>query len=215
ANRVEFALRLPGRGGDQDGPVWLPIDAKFPREDYERLIDAQERADREGAELSARALEQRIRDEARTIAAKYIAPPHTTDFGLLFVPTEGLYAELLRRPGLVEDLQRQHRIMLAGPTTLLALLNSLQMGFRTLALEKRSAEVWTVLGAVKTEFSKFGDILEKTRKKLQEASNSIESAEIRTRSMARTLRRVEALPEAEAQALLPPTEQPTSNANAT
>ncbi|MEX8497916.1 DNA recombination protein RmuC, partial [Leptothrix ochracea] len=125
------------------------------------------------------------------------------------------YAELLRRPGLVEDLQRQHRIMLAGPTTLLALLNSLQMGFRTLALEKRSAEVWTVLGAVKTEFSKFGDILEKTRKKLQEASNSIESAEIRTRSMARTLRRVEALPEAEAQALLPPTEQPTSNANAT
>ncbi|WP_407069531.1 DNA recombination protein RmuC [Leptothrix ochracea] len=215
ANRVEFALRLPGRGGDQDGPVWLPIDAKFPREDYERLIDAQERADREGAELSARALEQRIRDEARTIAAKYISPPHTTDFGLLFVPTEGLYAELLRRPGLVEDLQRQHRIMLAGPTTLLALLNSLQMGFRTLALEKRSAEVWTVLGAVKTEFSKFGDILEKTRKKLQEASNSIESAEIRTRSMARTLRRVEALPEAEAQALLPPTEPAAANANAT
>ncbi len=203
ANRVEFALRLPGRGVDQDSPVWLPIDAKFPREDYERLIDAQERADREGAELSARALEQRIRDEARTIAAKYIAPPHTTDFGLLFVPTEGLYAELLRRPGLVEDLQRQHRIMLAGPTTLLALLNSLQMGFRTLALEKRSAEVWTVLGAVKTEFGKFGDILEKTRKKLQEASNSIESAEIRTRSMARTLRRVEALPEAQAQAFLP------------
>jgi DNA recombination protein RmuC len=143
-------------------PVWLPIDAKFPREDYERLLDAQDRADREAAEAAGKALEQRIRDEARSIADKYLAPPHTTDFAVLFLPTEGLYAELLRRPGLSEALQRQHRVTLAGPTTLLAMLNSLQMGFRTLALEQRSSEVWTVLGAVKTEFGKFGDVLEKT-----------------------------------------------------
>ncbi|MEY8875715.1 MAG: DNA recombination protein RmuC [Leptothrix sp. (in: b-proteobacteria)] len=218
AERVEFAIRLPGRaalgaasnGASSaaadpygDAPVWLPIDAKFPREDYERLLDAQDRADRDAAEAAGKALEQRIRDEARAIAAKYLAPPHTTDFALLFVPTEGLYAELLRRPGLVEALQRQHRITLAGPTTLLALLNSLQMGFRTLALERRSSDVWQVLGAVKTEFGKFGDVLAKTRKKLQEASNSIESAEVRTRAMARQLRSVEALPEPQAAALLP------------
>jgi DNA recombination protein RmuC len=201
--RVEFAIRLPGKlgsGGDQ--PLWLPIDAKFPREDYERLLDAQDRADKDGAEVAGRALEQRIRDEARTIAAKYVAPPHTTDFAMLFLPTEGLYAELLRRPGLSDDLQRKHRVILAGPTTLLAMLNSLQMGFRTLALEKRSSEVWQVLGAVKTEFGKFGDVLEKTKKKLQEASNSIESAEVRTRAMARQLRGVEAMDSAGAQALL-------------
>jgi DNA recombination protein RmuC len=201
AERVEFAIRLPGPSGD--APVWLPIDAKFPREDYERLLDAQDRADRDAAEAAGKALELRIRDEARSIAAKYLAPPHTTDFALLFVPTEGLYAELLRRPGLVEVLQRQHRITLAGPTTLLALLNSLQMGFRTLALERRSSDVWQVLGAVKTEFGKFGDVLAKTRKKLQEASNSIESAEVRTRAMVRQLRSVEALPEPQAAALLP------------
>ncbi len=204
--RVEFAIRLPGRrGGDgcgDDAPVWLPIDAKFPREDYERLLDAHDRADREAAEAAARALEQRVRDEARTIAAKYLSPPHTTDFAILFLPTEGLYAELLRRPGLTESLQRDHRVTLAGPTTLLAMLNSLQMGFRTLALEKRSSEVWKVLGAVKTEFSKFGEVLEKTRKKLQEASNTIDAAEVRTRAMTRQLRVVEALPEDEAQALL-------------
>lgn len=200
--RVEFAIRLPGRGGQGDAPVWLPIDAKFPREDFERLLDAQDRADREAADAAARALEQRIRDEARTIAAKYLAPPHTTDFAVLFVPTEGLHAELLRRPGLIEALQREHRVTLAGPTTLLAMLSSLQMGFRTLALERRSAEVWQVLGAVKTEFGKFGDVLARTRKKLQEASNTIEAAEVRTRVMERQLRSVEAMPGEQAAALL-------------
>lgn len=203
SERVEFAIRLPGR--DDDGtPLWLPLDAKFPREDYERLIDAQDRADREAAETAAKALETRIRNEAQQIAAKYIAPPHTTDFGVLFVPTEGLYAELLRRPGLMEALQREHRVTLAGPTTLLALLNSLQMGFRTLALQKRSSEVWKVLGAVKTEFAKFGDVLDKTKKKLDEARNTIESAQQRTRVMTRELRGVEALDEHQTRALLPP-----------
>ena len=193
-DRVEFAIRLPGRGAaGHEAPVWLPIDAKFPREDYERLLDAQDRADKSAAEMAGRALEQRVRDEARTIASKYLAPPHTTDFAVLFLPTEGLYAELLRRPGLNERLQRDHRVTLAGPTTLLAMLNSLQMGFRTLALEQRSAEVWKILGAVKTEFSRFGEVLEKTRKKLHEASQTIESAEVRTRAMARQLRAVESL----------------------
>lgn len=200
--RVEFALRLPGQRSD-GVPLWLPIDAKFPREDYERLLDAQERADPVASEAAARAIELRLRAEARTIRDKYLAPPHTTDFAILFVPTEGLYAEALRRPGLVEALQREHRVMLAGPTTLLATLNSLQMGFRTLALERRSVEVWEVLGAVKTEFQKFGEALAKTRKKLDEASSSIEMAERRSRVMARELRSVEALPESRAQALLP------------
>jgi DNA recombination protein RmuC len=200
--RVDFAIKLPGRR--EDGvPMWLPIDCKFPREDYERLLEAQEAADRDGVEAAARAIEMRLRQEARSIREKYIAAPHTTDFGILFVPTEGLYAEALRRPGLVEALQREHRITLAGPTTLLATLTSLQMGFRTLALEQRSAEVWEVLGAVKTEFAKFGDVLAKTKKKLDEASKTIESAEVRTRAMARSLRGVEALPDERAQALLP------------
>ncbi|TAK78646.1 MAG: DNA recombination protein RmuC [Aquabacterium sp.] len=205
--RVEFAIKLPGRGNDGEH-IWLPLDAKFPREDYERLLEAQDRADREAAESAAKALEARIRDEARNIAAKYLAPPHTTDFAVLFVPTEGLFAELLRRPGLVEALQREHRVTLAGPTTLLAMLNSLQMGFRTLALEKRSSEVWKVLGAVKTEFGKFGEVLAKTRKKLEEASNSIDMAERRTRVMTRELRGVEALPEAQAQQLLKADDEP-------
>ncbi len=200
--RVEFALKLPGRS-DDGLPVWLPLDAKFPREDYERLLDAQDRADKEAADAAGRALEMRIRDEARTIAAKYLAPPHTTDFAILFLPTEGLYAELLRRPGLSEALQREHRVSLAGPTTLLAMLSSLQMGFRTLALEKRSSEVWKVLGAVKTEFGRFGEVLAKTRKKLEEATNTIDAASVRTRAIDRQLRVVEALPEAEARALLP------------
>jgi DNA recombination protein RmuC len=197
--RVEYAIRLPGRG---DGPLWLPIDAKFPREDYERLLDAQDRADKPSADLAAKALELRLREEAKTIHAKYIAAPHTSDFGILFLPTEGLYAEALRRPGLVESLQREHRVMLAGPTTLLALLNSLHMGFRTLALEQRSTEVWKVLGAVKTEFAKFGDVLAKTRKKLDEASNTIGAAETRTRAMHRQLSSVEALPADETQSVL-------------
>ncbi len=197
--RVEFAVKLPGQG---EQPIWLPIDAKFPREDYERLLDAQERADAPAAEAAGKALEMRLRLEAKTIAEKYLAPPHTTDFALLFVPTEGLYAEALRRPGLFEALQREHKVMLTGPTTLLATLGSLQMGFRTLALEKRSSEVWSVLGAVKTEFGKFGEVLAKTKKKLQEASNTIDAAEVRTRAMTRQLKSVEALPEGDTQRLL-------------
>ena len=201
--RVEFAIKLPGQGGTDSAPLWLPIDAKFPREDYERLLDAQDRADAPGVEAAAKAVEQRLRLEARSIRDKYLAAPHTSDFAILFVPTEGLYAEALRRPGLVESLQRECRVMLAGPTTLLATLNSLQMGFRTLALEKRSSEVWQVLGAVKTEFAKFGDVLAKTKKKLEEASNTISSAETRTRMMGRALKQVEAMPDAQVQALLP------------
>jgi DNA recombination protein RmuC len=200
--RVEFAIKLPGQGQVDGQPLWLPIDAKFPREDYERLLDAQERADAPAAESAGKALETRLRLEAKTIAAKYLSPPHTTDFALLFLPTEGLYAEALRRPGLFEALQREHKVMLTGPTTLLATLGSLQMGFRTLALEKRSSEVWAVLGAVKTEFGKFGDVLAKTKKKLDEASNTISAAEVRTRAMARQLKGVESLPEAPAQRLL-------------
>lgn len=200
--RVEFAIRLPGRG-DDGTTLWLPIDAKFPREDYERLLDAQDRADPQAAEAAARAIEVRLKAEARTIREKYVAAPYTTDFAILFVPTEGLYAEALRRPGLVEALQREYRVSLTGPTTLLATLSSLQMGFRTLALEKRSAEVWQVLGAVKTEFGKFGDVLAKTKKKLSEAASTIDAAEVRTRAMARQLKGVESLPEAQVQALLP------------
>jgi DNA recombination protein RmuC len=200
--RVEYAIRLPGRR-DDGAPTWLPIDAKFPREDYERLLDAQERADPQAVEAAAKAIEARLKAEARTIRDKYVAPPHTTDFAILFVPTESLYAEALRRPGLVEALQREQRIVLAGPTTLLATLTSLQMGFRTLALERRSAEVWEVLGAVKTEFEKFGKVLEKTKKKLAEASSTIDDAEVRTRAMARQLKAVEALPEPRTQQLLP------------
>jgi DNA recombination protein RmuC len=200
--RVEYAVRLPGRDADRGQPLWLPIDAKFPREDYERLLDAHERADAPAMEAAAKAIENRLRLEARRIREKYLAPPHTTDFAIMFLPTEGLYAEALRRPGLVEALQREHKVMLTGPTTLLATLSSLQMGFRTLALEKRSAEVWEVLGAVKTEFGKFGDVLARTKKKLQEASSSIDSAEVRARAMARQLRSVEALPEPHAAQLL-------------
>jgi DNA recombination protein RmuC len=200
--RVEFAIRLPGRGPDASRPLWLPIDAKFPRDDYERLLDAQERADKPAIEAAARAVEMRLRAEARTIREKYIATPHTAEFAILFVPTEGLYAEALRRPGLMESLQREHRVTLCGPTTLLATLTSLSMGFRTLALEQRSAEVWEVLGAVKTEFAKFGDVLARTKKKLDEASGQIELAERRTRAMSRSLRDVEALPDAPARRLL-------------
>ncbi len=197
--RVEYAIRLPGDG---EGPLWLPIDAKFPREDYERLLQAQEAADKAGAEAAAKALELRLREEARSIRSKYVAAPHTTDFAILFLPTEGLYAEALRRPGLVEALQREQRVMLAGPTTLLALLNSLQMGFRTLALQQRSTEVWKVLGAVKTEFGKFGEALARVRKKLDEAGNTLGAAETRTRAMGRQLKAVEALPAEQARSLL-------------
>jgi DNA recombination protein RmuC len=203
AERVEYAIRLPGTGSaGADASVWLPIDAKFPREDYERLVDAQDRADAEAAAESGKALERRIREQARAICLKYVEPPHTTDFALLFLPTEGLYAEVLRRPGLVEGLQREQRVVLAGPTTLAAILNSLRMGFRTLAIEKRSSEVWQVLGAVKTEFGKFAGVLEKTRKKLDEASNVISQADVRTRVITRKLRDVEAASGEDAQQLL-------------
>lgn len=201
-NVVDFAIKLPGKTED-GAPLWLPIDAKFPNEDYERLLDAQLRADAAAAEAAAKALEARIRLEAKSIAEKYVEPPHTTDFAILFLPTEGLYAEVLRRPGLMEALQREHRVTLAGPTTLLAMLSSLQMGFRTLALEKRSSEVWQVLGAVKTEFGKFGDVLSKVKSQTETVLNTLSSAEVRSRAMGRALRQVEALPDAQAQALLP------------
>lgn len=200
-NVVDFAVKLPGRSVDGE-PLWLPIDAKFPNEDYERLLDAQGNADVLGAEAAGKALEMRIRLEAKSISEKYIEPPYTTDFAILFLPTEGLYAEVLRRPGLMESLQREHRITLAGPTTLLAMLSSLQMGFRTLALEKRSSEVWQVLGAVKTEFGKFGDVLASVRSQTQTVLNTIDRAETRSRAMGRVLKQVEALPETQAQALL-------------
>ena len=191
--RVEFAISLPGKG-DERKPVWLPIDAKFPKEQYERLAEAADNADADGVHVAGRELERSIRQEAKTIADKYLSPPLTTDFAILFLPTEGLYAEAVRRPGLADDLQRNHRVSIAGPSTLSALLNSLQMGFRTLALEKRSSEVWQVLGAVKTEFGKFGEVLATTKATLEKAARNIESAEVRTRQMSRKLKSVEALP---------------------
>jgi DNA recombination protein RmuC len=196
AERVEFAIRLPGRGedGGERDTVWLPIDAKFPQEDYLRLLEAQDAADLEGMETAARQLEARIRASARDIADKYLAPPATTDFGIMFLPTEGLYAEVLRRPGLVESIRRDFQVVVAGPTTLMALLNSLQMGFRTLAIQKRSSEVWNVLGAVKTEFERFGAVLQKVKKKLQEASNVVDQVSTRSRVLQGKLRDVQALP---------------------
>lgn len=199
--RVEFAIKLPGR--DVDGkPIWLPLDSKFPNEEYQRLVEAQERGDAGAVEAAAAALEQGIRMEARKISEKYICPPTTTDFAILFLPTEGLFAEVLRRPGLSEALQRQHRVVVSGPTTLTALLTSLQMGFRTLAIEQRSSEVWKVLGAVKAEFGKFGETLDKVQRKLTEASNTIEVAQRRSRAVERKLRPAEELPAVEAAALL-------------
>ena len=201
-NLVDYAIRLPGRSGDGT-PVWLPIDSKFPTEDYERLLDAQERADPLAVEIAAKALEMQIRKEAKSIAEKYVSPPHTTDFAILFLPSEGLYAEVLRRPGLMDMLQRDHRVTLTGPTTLLAMLNALQMGFRTLALEQRSSEVWQVLGAVKTEFGKFGEFVAKVKSQAETVVNTLNQAQTRTNTVNRALKKVEALPEAQAQNLLP------------
>jgi len=199
--RVEFAIKLPGR--DKEGTiVWLPIDAKFPQEDYQRLLEAQEQANIVMAEEAGKALENRIKNEAKDIATKYISVPYTTDFGILFLPTEGLYAEVLRRPGLFDILLREYRVVISGPTTLAALLSSLQMGFSTLAIERRSSEVWSLLGAVKTEFGKFGDLLDKTGKKLQEAGNTIDSVARRSRAIERKLKDVQQLPQAEAVELL-------------
>lgn len=191
--RVEYAIKLPGRN-EKDGTVWLPVDAKFPMEDFQRLVDAQEQVNIAAIEESGKALENRVKQEAKDIREKYVDPPNTTDFGILFLPVEGLYAEVLRRPGLCEILQREFRVVITGPTTLAALLNSLQMGFRTLAIEKRSSEVWALLGAVKNEFGKFGEILDKTQKKLQEASNTIETAARSSRAIQKKLRDVQELP---------------------
>lgn len=199
--RVEFAIKLPGTV-DGGAPLWLPIDAKFPKEQYERLQAAADIADAEGVIRAGAELERAVRREAQTICDKYVSPPQTTDFAILFLPTEGLYAEVMRRPGLADDLQRTLRVTIAGPSTLSALLNSLQMGFRTLALEKRSSEVWQVLGAVKTEFTKFGDVLAATKTTLERAAKNIENAEVRSRQMARKLKSVEALPTEAAQLLL-------------
>jgi DNA recombination protein RmuC len=201
SERVEFAIRLPGRE-DEEGVVRLPIDAKFPQEDYLRLLDAYDAGDAAALETARKALRVRLLNEAATIRAKYVSPPHTTDFALLFVPTEGLYAEVLRMGGVAETMQTEQHVILVGPTTLYAVLSSLQMGFRTLAIEKRSSEVWKILAAVKTEFGKFGESLSVVSKKLQEASNKIEDSAKRSRAVERTLRNVEALPEPEAVGLL-------------
>lgn len=201
--RVDFAIRFPGRSSDGT-PVWLPIDAKFPREDYERLLDAHDRADAAGVESAGRALEVRIREEAKSICEYYLCPPFTTDFAILFLPIESLYAEVLRRPGLMDKIQRDYRVTLAGPTTLLAMLNSLHMGFRTLALEQQASEVWKVLGAVKTEFEKYGEWVARIKEQVQKAADTVDKADTRAKMMRRALKDVEALPEGQAQALLPP-----------
>jgi DNA recombination protein RmuC len=200
--RVDFGVRFPGRV-DGGLPVWLPIDAKFPREDYERLLDAHDRADAAGVDSASRALELRIKQEAKSICENYLCPPHTTDFAILFLPVESLYAEVLRRPGLMDAIQRQHRVTLAGPTTLLAMLNSLHMGFRTLALEQQASEVWKVLGAVKTEFERYGEWVARIKEQVAKASDTLDKADTRAKQMRLALRKVEALPEAQSQALLP------------
>ena len=199
---VEFAIKLPGRDDEGGVPVWLPIDAKFPTEDYQRLIDAQENADPTATDLAAKMLANRIRASAKDICEKYLCPPATTDFGIMYLPTEGLYAEVVRRPVLIEGIQRDYRVVIAGPTTFAALLNSLQMGFRTLAIQQRSSEVWKLLGAVKTEFGKFGDTLDGVKKKLDQASSTMDDAARRSRAIERKLRKVEELPAAESQLLI-------------
>jgi len=200
--RVEFAVKLPGRAEDREDIVWLPIDAKFPIEDYQRLIEAQEKGDTDQADAAGRQLESRIKQCASDISNKYINPPKTTDFGILFLPTEGLFAEVIRRTSLTEYVQRECRVVIAGPTTLWSILNSLQMGFRTLAIERRSSEVWKLLAAVKTEWTKYGDILNKVQRKLHEASDTIEDAQTRTRAIGRKLKNVQMLPSDEAKAVL-------------
>ena len=200
--RVDFAIKFPGRG-EASETVWLPIDAKFPRDDYERLLDARDQADAVAAELASKALETRIKAEAKSISENYLAPPFTTDFAILFLPVEGLYAEVLRLPGLMDTLQREYRVTLAGPTTLLAMLNSLQMGFRSLALEEQASQVWRVLGAVKTEFERYGEWVSKVREQVQKAADTLDKADTRGRQMRRVLKGVESIPESEVALLLP------------
>ena len=200
--RVEFAVRLPGRDPDA-ASIWLPIDAKFPQEDYQRLLDASERGDAEAVEGAARQLESKVKASAHEIRTKYLDPPHTTDFAIMFLPTEGLYSEVLRRAGLAESLQREARVVVAGPTTIWAILNSLQMGFRSLAIERSSSEVWAVLGAVKTHFSRFGELLTGVQKKLQEATNKMDAVTRQSRTIERKLRDVQELPAGERLDLLP------------
>ncbi len=206
-DRVEFAVKLPGQG-ERDAPVFLPIDCKFPIEDYQRMLDAQDAADPQAFAEASKALVSRVRQEAKSIAQKYIDPPGTTEFAILYFPIEGLFAEVLRNPGLMESIQHDYRVVVSGPTTLTALLTSLQMGFRTLVIQKRSSEVWELLGAIKTQFGTFGDLLKKTRKKLQEATNSIDSAEAKSRTIARRLRSVEEIPAGRAEELLPRLPEP-------
>jgi DNA recombination protein RmuC len=202
SERVEFAVRLPGQK-DSGSPVWLPIDAKFPQEDYQRLLEATDTGDAEGIRKAGKALETCLFNQAQRIHDKYVAPPHTTDFAIMFLPSEGLYAEALRRPGLADSLQRDYRVLIAGPTILAALLNSLQIGFRTLAISQQTSDVWKLLGAVKTGFGKFGEVLAKVKKKIAEAGDQIEQTEVRTRAIDRKLRAVEALPPEESSRLLP------------
>jgi DNA recombination protein RmuC len=201
--RVEYAVRLPGQGQGQEGVVWLPLDAKFPVEDWQRLLEAQERADAPGVEAAGKQLEARVRAAAADISRKYLNPPATTDFAILFLPIEGLFAEVIRRAGLAETVQRESRVVLAGPTTLWALLNSLQMGFRTLAIQQRSGEVWNLLAAVKTEWARYGQVLDAVGRKLQQASEKVEEVQRRSRAVGRTLRSVQELPVPPEAALFP------------
>lgn len=207
AERVEYAVKIPSKNSDQE-IVWLPIDAKFPMESYSRLVDAQDNADAVGAETALKELEQRIKQCANDISKKYISPPNTTDFAILYLPTEGLFAEVTKRANLVDVVQRDYRVVFAGPTTLWSILNSLQMGFRTLAIEKRSSEVWNTLAAVKSEWMKYGDALDKVKKKLEEASNSIDQAQVRTRAVGKKLREVQELPGSQADNILELDEAP-------
>src|SRR5664280_933343 len=199
---VEFAIKLPGQGEQDGDPLWIPVDAKFPVEDYQRLLDAQEKSDTVAADEAAKFLETRIKSEAKDISQKYLAPPKTTDFGIMFLPSEGLYAEVIRRTALVQLLQREYHIVISGPSTFAAFLNSLQMGFRSLAIQKRSSEVWKVLGEIKSEFDKFGLTLDAVRKKLEQATNSMDDVRKRSRAFQRKLRNVQELPDASAEVLI-------------
>jgi len=202
SERVEFAIRLPGRGDNPEDCVWLPIDSKFPQEDYLRLAEAAREGDADSVAQSTKELLRSVTQSAKTISDKYLNPPRTTDFAVLYLPTEGLYAEVLRQPGLVSQLQQDHRVVVSGPTTIAALLNSLRLGFRSLAIEQQASEVWQVLAAVKAEFGKFGGVLDKVKKQLATASNTIDETQTRTRAMARKLREVEQLPAGESDELL-------------